>query len=55
VAAGLGFPNRSRQEAATALSGFQLATAWSHPGIPWVGTNAFEINARGKKTINPIA
>jgi hypothetical protein len=51
----VGVANRSRQEAATALSGFQFATARSQPGIPWVGTKAFETNDRGRKTMNPMA
>ena len=50
---GLGFPNRSRTAAATALTGFQLAITCIQPGMPWVGTMAFETIASGNKTISP--
>ena len=51
---GLGLPKRCRQAAVTALTGFQSAMVWSHPGMPWVGTRAFETKARGKRKMRPI-
>src|ERR1700728_339109 len=50
---GLGLPNRCRTAAVTALTGFQLAIAWSQPGIPAVGTSAFDTMARGNKMMSP--
>lgn len=35
---GFGLPKRSRQDEATALTGFQSATTRSQAGMPWVGT-----------------
>src|SRR5215813_2053801 len=53
VAAGLVPPNSDLQAAATALIGFQSAKVCSQDGMPWVGTNAFETNVSGRKTMNP--
>src|SRR5580704_19258313 len=55
VAAGFGPPNRVRHAVAIALIGFQLAKSRSTVGMPWVGTNAFEQNVRGRKNMNPTA
>jgi hypothetical protein len=52
-AAGLVPPKRDRQLAAIALIGFQSAIACSQDGMPWVGTNAFDTNVSGRKTMNP--
>lgn len=53
--AGFGFPNKFRQAAVTALTGFQSAIARSHAGcIPWVGTNALEMAAIGNVMMRPI-
>ena len=45
---GFGLPQRTRVPATTALTGFQMAMAWSHPGMCWVGTMALETNVAGK-------
>ena len=39
--------------AVTALTGFQSATACSHPGMCCVGTMALETKASGKSTMKP--
>src|SRR5215470_8454449 len=49
---GLGLPNSSRHDAATALNGFQTAITCSQPGIPCVGTNALEMNVSGMNKMN---
>ena len=53
MADGFGLPHRLRVAATTALTGFQLATTCSHPGMCWVGTNALDTNVSGNKTMNP--
>src|ERR1700723_3602449 len=50
---GLGLPKSTRHPAVTALTGFQSAMAWSHPGMWVVGTRAFEMKARGNSAMNP--
>ena len=50
VADGFGLPHRLRTPAVTALTGFQSATAWSQPGMCWVGTIALETKAKGNRT-----
>ena len=52
---GLGLPKRSRQDDATALTGFQSATTRSQEGMPWVGTKVLETNTRGRKKMKPTA
>ncbi len=37
----------------TALTGFQFATTWSHPGMCWVGTNALDTKVSGNSTMKP--
>ena len=46
-------PHRSRAPATTALTGFQLATTCSQPGMCWVGTKALETNVSGNSTMKP--
>src|SRR3984957_8902460 len=53
MADGFGLPHRSRAPATTALTGFQFATTCSHPGMCWVGTNAFDTNVSGNRTMKP--
>ena len=53
VAEGLGFPQSCRAPAATALTGFQLATVCNHPGMCCVGTSAFDTNTSGNRTMKP--
>ena len=50
---GSGCPRACARPAHTALTGFQSATACSHPGMCWVGTMAFETKANGKSTMKP--
>ena len=51
---GLGLPKRCRTAAVTALTGFHVAMACSHPGMLFVGTRAFDTMARGNRMISPI-
>src|SRR6202034_1660870 len=53
MAEGVGLPQRSRAPATTALTGFQFATACSHPGMCWVGTKALDTNVSGNKMMKP--
>src|ERR1700735_4553103 len=53
MAEGFGLPHRSRAPATTALTGFQLATPGSHPGMGWVGTKALDTNVSGNRTMKP--
>src|SRR5450755_792664 len=53
AAEGFGLPQSWRAPAATALTGFQSATACSHPGMCCVGTRALETKASGKSTMKP--
>src|SRR6476659_1210423 len=54
-AAGLGLPNSSRHEPATADTGFQSAITRSQWGRPCVGTKQLDTNAIGKRITSPIA
>ena len=49
---GSGYP-RAGAPAVTTLTGFQSATACSHPGMCCVGTMALETKASGKSTMKP--
>src|SRR5256886_6889088 len=49
AAAPEGLPNRSRQAATSALTGFQSASARSQPGIPAVGTKLLEIRSEERR------
>ena len=51
---GFGLPKKCRAAAVTALTGFQFAMTWSQPGIPDVGTIAFETMASGNKMMSPM-
>ena len=51
----IGLPNSSRQEAATADTGFQSATTRSQCGRPWVGTKQLDTKAAGNRTRRPTA
>jgi hypothetical protein len=54
AAAGFGLPNSLRQAVAIADIGFHSAIGCSHPGMPWMGTNAQEMNISGRKRMNPV-
>ena len=34
--------------------GFQIAIGCSQPGMPWIGTNALDMNVSGRKMMNPV-
>jgi len=53
AAAGFGLPNSLRHAVAIADIGFHSAIGCSHPGMPWMGTNAQEMKIIGRKRMNP--